>query len=149
MIDAITLKSAMIGILKDLFPKGYKFYGIEVVEGYQKPSFHTQLVATELEFLNVNGGIKSYDFVVTYFQKKADEADALRKAEEIRNAFGLAIPVENRFIRVTGYDIDFVGDHNNIPQFTVSVSFYDDTPYKKPAKPEMREINTRIRMEVR
>ena len=149
MIDMVTLKSAMLERLKNLYQKGYKFYGIEVIEGYEKPSFHTQLVPTSLEFVNQNQDMKSFDFSITYFQKKADEADALEKATEIRNAFGLTIPVENRFIKVDSFDFDFVGDHNNIPQYTVSVSFCDDTPIKKPAKPLAKEIITKIRTEVR
>ena len=126
MISLVELKKSLISVLRELYPKGYKFYGNEVVEGYEKPSFFTQLIPVTMENATQHTTNNTMLFVITYFQKKKDEEDNLRKIAEIRKAFGLKVEVAGRQINVEEIDFQFVGEEGNILQVQVTINYIDD-----------------------
>ena len=66
----IELKKVLIEKMKTKYPEStYRYYGIQVVEGYQKPSFFTQLKPVTLDFSNRNSTENVLTFYITYFQK--------------------------------------------------------------------------------
>ena len=71
MISVVELKKALVDVIRSKYGKSYKYYGIEVTEGYEKPSFFTQIVPVEMENVTTNFADSAYSFVVTYFQKKS------------------------------------------------------------------------------
>lgn len=123
LITIQEIKKAMIQVMKELYPKGYRFYGAEITEGYEKPSFFTQIlpVAMDNETKNLRNNVLM--FVATYFQKETNESDLLKKAHEIRMAFGLKVKVLDRSLNVTDFDYDFMGNDDDILQVRVTVSF--------------------------
>lgn len=126
MIALTELKKGMIAVLRELYPKGYKFYGNEVVEGYDKPSFFTQLMPVTMENVTQHTTNNTMLFVITYFQKNKDEEDNLKKITEIRKAFGLKVEVADRQINVEELDFQFVGEEGNILQIQVTINYIDD-----------------------
>ena len=123
MIPVHEIKKEMIQVIRRLYPKGYRFYGAEITEGYEKPSFFTQIlpVTMENETKNVRNNVML--LVITYFQKETNEAELLKKAHEIRAAFGLKVKVRDRHFNVTDFDFDFIGNDGDILQVRVTVSF--------------------------
>lgn len=126
MISLIELKKSLISVLRELYPECYKFYGNEVVEGYEKPSFFTQLIPVTMENATQHTTNNTMLFVITYFQKKKDEEDNLEKITEIRKAFGLKVEAAGRQINVEEIDFQFVGEEGNILQVQVTINYIDD-----------------------
>ena len=126
MIALDELKKGLIAVLRKQYPKGYKFYGNEVIEGYEKPSFFTQLIPATMENATQHTTNNTMLFVITYFQKQKDEADNFRKITEIRKAFGLKVEVADRQINVEELDYQFVGEEGNILQIQVTINYIDD-----------------------
>ena len=144
MIQIQEVKKEMIQVIKNLYPKGYRFYGAEVTEGYEKPSFFTQILPEKMENETKNVRSNVLMFVITYFQKEVDEADMLEKARTIRNAFGMKVKVRDRHINVIDYDYDFVGSDDNILQIRVTVSFFDRTPRAEEGLPAIGKVKIRL-----
>ena len=126
MIALDELKKGLIAVLRKQYPKGHKFYGNEVIEGYEKPSFFTQLIPATMENATQHTTNNTMLFVITYFQKQKDEADNFRKITEIRKAFGLKVEVADRQINVEELDYQFVGEEGNILQIQVTINYIDD-----------------------
>lgn len=147
MISVVELKKALVDVIRSKYGKSYKYYGIEVTEGYEKPSFFTQIVPVEMENVTTNFADSAYSFVITYFQKQIDEADALQKVSELREAFGLKVKVEDRYVSVTDFDYEFVGEKNNILQMSLNVSFKDGIK-KEETHQVMKELGVKQRLEV-
>lgn len=145
MIRMAELKKGMLAVLKGLYPSGYRFYGTEVEEGYEKPSFFTQLVPVMME----NGAQQVTDnvflFAITYFQKDRDEMDALEKASEIQEAYGLKVRVADRYVNVTEISYDFVGNGGNILQVQVTVSYKDQIGKHKEEQALMETLEWRYK----
>lgn len=148
MISVAEVKKTMIGILKGKYGNAYKYYGIEVTEGYEKPAFFTQLVPIRLQGETKNAADSAYSFVITYFQKKIDEVDALTKLSEIREAYGLKLRIGDRYVNVDDVDYDFVGERNNILQITVGISFKEKVMKAGSTQPLMKHLMMNERMEV-
>lgn len=134
-------------MIQSKYGKVYKYYGIEVTEGYDKPSFFTQIVPVQMENVTTNFTDSAYSFVITYFQELIDEEDALQKVSELREAFGLKVKVEDRYVNVTDFDYDFVGEKNNILQMSLNVSFKDGIEKEKTHQ-VMKELGVKQRLEV-
>lgn len=147
MIPAGDVKKALIDVLKKVFGKKYKYYGIEVSEGYEKPSFFTQMIPISMENETTNITSSAYSFVITYFQQKIDEADALEVFSKIREGYGLKVKIGDRYINVTDVDYDFVGEKSNILQVTVNVLFKDKIEKEETAQ-IMKQMEIKRKMEV-
>ena len=139
IIPVKTVKAAMLDVLKKTFGNDYKYYGAEVKEGYKKPSFFTQITPVQLEPYTKNVAKSGYLFVITYFQTAVNEADMLDKVCQIREAFGNKVAIGNRQVNVTDYDFEFVGEHADILQVSITIDFFEDVA-KKQEGPLMREF---------
>ena len=124
MISIIDLKKAYISLLRGLYKESIKYYGVEIKEGYSKPSFFIEVSPVEM-----GGGINArsnvFNFYTTYFQKEVNEIDRYKKIEEIRGALGNKLGVGDRFVNVTDYSYSFIGKDNNIIQISFTVSYMD------------------------
>ena len=152
MIKASDLKKALNGVLRSLYSEGYRFYGKEVSEGYEKPSFFTELVLLSYQNETTNFRSMRYGYYITYFQKdtangRKDEADALKKWDEIRNAYGLKIKVGKRFLNITGCNYEWVGEKRDILQVSLYIDFIEEIE-KTETAPIMQELTLKEKMEV-
>ena len=111
----LELKKALIQKMQTLYPSTeYHYYGVEVVEGYVKPAFFTQLKPVTMDFANKNSTENVLAFYITYFQKQTDEVDMLRKVDGIRALFGKYLQVGDRAVDITDFSFDYVGNDRNI-----------------------------------
>ena len=147
MISIVDLKAALNGVIQNKYGNSYKYYGNEVTEGYVKPSFFTQLLPVQLGNVTTNFSEKRFSFIITYFQKKVDEADALTKVDELMEAFGLKVKVGDRYVNVSDFEYDFIGEKSNILQMSLNVSFLDGIK-KEETHQLMNELGLKQRMEV-
>lgn len=122
------VKVRCLELIKTAYPS-YKYYSNAVVEKIERPSFVTQIRPIIMEPVNYNSRNNVVALTVTYFQKVASEPDALKVIQTIRNLFGLAVRVrledENRAVKVTEFEYDFIGTERNIPQITITMEWMD------------------------
>ena len=147
MISIVDLKAALNGVIQNKYGSSYKYYGIEITEGYEKPSFFTQLLPVNLNPITTNFSEKRFSFIITYFSKKVDEEDALTKVSELMDAFGLKVKVKDRYVNVSEFEYEFVGEKSNILQMSLNVSFMDEIK-KEETQQLMNELGVKQRLEV-
>lgn len=147
MISIVDLKAALNGVIQNKYGSSYKYYGIEITEGYEKPSFFTQLLPVNLNPITTNFSEKRFSFIITYFSKKVDEEDALTKVSELMDAFGLKVKVKDRYVNVSEFEYEFVGEKSNILQMSLNVSFMDEIK-KEETRQLMNELGVKQRLEV-
>ena len=97
----------------------YTYYSQMVVEGYERPSFFTQLKPISMEPVNYNSRKNHVTFYIDYMQEIADEVDALEVIMKIMDLFGTDVRVGDRSVDVTGFDYEFIGSKRNIPEMTI------------------------------
>lgn len=147
MISIVDLKNALVNVIENKYGKSYKYYGNEVTKGYVKPSFFTQLLPVNLDNVTTNFSERKFSFIITYFQKDVDEEDALTKVSELMEAFGLKVKVNDRYVNVSDFEYDFVGEKSNILQMSLNVSFMDEIK-KEETHQLMKELGVNQRLEV-
>lgn len=126
-------------LLKEKY--GYKVYGIEVSEGYKKPSFFVDLRLTGQTDESANMVRQSYNVSIVYFQRNVNEIDCLDKAEGIRQCLiskdvkntkkKMMLKVKDRYISVEGFETGYIGRNNNILQINFDLAF---TTLNQPAQ---------------
>ena len=62
-------------------------------------------------------------------------------------AFGLKVKVNDRYINVSDFEYDFVGEKSNILQMSLNVSFMDEIK-KEETHQLMKELGVNQRLEV-
>lgn len=143
----LELKKALIQKMQTLYPSTeYRYYGVEVVEGYVKPAFFTQLKPITMDFANKNSTENVLTFYITYFQKQTDEADMLRKVDEIRELFGQYLQVCGRAVDITDFSFDYVGNDRNILEISFDLEFFGKLEHGTDAE-IISAVETRIEME--
>lgn len=121
----IDIYTAINGLLGERY-HDIKIYGKEVKEGFDKPAFFVSLDTVNNENQSVNFRYKKYDVLIVYFQDKKDEIDNFEKIDELIDLFGNTIKVKDRYIRVIEYDHEYIGEDDDILQFTFTIEYFDD-----------------------
>ncbi len=147
MIPLAEVKRELVSALRALYPEGYAFYGLEVTEGYKKPSFFTQLLQVSSETETMWAKKRLFIYEITYFQKEADEADALEKISVIEEAFSHKVKIKDRYANVSEVESGFTGKFGNIPQVKVTFSFLDAAGQGKEEREPARSVQIQTRME--
>ncbi|MCI8408705.1 MAG: hypothetical protein HFJ09_05460 [Lachnospiraceae bacterium] len=127
----IEVKKGLNEALQTLYqPPKYQFYGVDVVEGYQRPCFFTKLQSIQMQPENYNTYFNQAAFYITYMQKEVDEVDIMKKVEEIKELFKLYIKIGKRAIDVTNFDYDFIGNDKNILEISIDLEWMDRIEHK-------------------
>ncbi len=147
MIPLAEVKRELVSALRALYPEGYAFYGLEVTEGYRKPSFFTQLLQVSSETETMWTKKRLFIYEITYFQKEADEADALEKISAIEEAFRHKVKIKGRHANVSEVESGFTGKFGNIPQVKVTFSFLDAAGQGMEEGEPVRSVQVQTRME--
>ena len=108
----------------------YRYYGVDTVEGYQRPCFFTKLQPVQMRPENYNTYLNQVTFFITYIQKEVDEIDAIKKVEEIRELFGLYVKINKRALDVIDFEYDFIGTDKNILEISIDIEWFDKIEYK-------------------
>ena len=141
------VKKGLLETLKEIFPeKKYKFYAKEVVEGYERPSFFTQIVPVEMEPENYNTRKCRVTFYIYYMQESTDEVEMMDVIDKIRNAFNLYVIIGNRAVDVNGIEWQYTGEERNIPEIALDISWMEKIEHENSAE-IMRDFYFRKEME--
>lgn len=124
------VKIAINSKLKGLYPD-IKIYGKEIHQGYVAPCFFSYLVSQPRTHSNKNFAQGGITVKILYFQEIKDEADQLRKVDEIFELFDKTITIGDRAIEVKEREFDYVGEKNDILEITLKIPFLENN-YKEP-----------------
>lgn len=120
------LKKGLLSLMQTIYPETeYKYYGMDVSEGFERPSFFTQIKPVEMDPNNYNSRNNRVTFFIDYMQEIVDEVDALDKIQQIRDSFGLAVKIGDRAVKVVSYDYEFIGTERNIPEISIDLEWMD------------------------
>lgn len=118
------VKKGLIALLKTKYPD-YHYYSMAVTEGYERPSFFTQLKPVSLNPVTERVRENIVAFYIDYFQEKVNEADIFEKIEEIKKLFGTHVMVEGRALDVQSFDYDFIGTDRNILEISIELEWME------------------------
>lgn len=113
-------------MLSGKYPE-YKVYGKEIKEGYITPSFFTEILDKGSRAETKNFAEGGFTIKITYFQKEKNELDQLKKADEIKDLFGLIFFVGKRRLVVGEYSHDFIGEYSDILQISIDIDYKENT----------------------
>ena len=125
----------MIDILKKEYPEdNYQYYSMDVVEGYDRPCFFTQILPLDMRPENLNSRKCEVVFYITIMLEIADEAMELDMIERIRELFGLYVKIGEKAIDVTDFDWSYSGTDRNVPEISVTLEWYERIEHKTDAQ---------------
>jgi hypothetical protein len=127
MIKITDIVAAVNRLLKNRYTD-CKTYGHEVIEGYDKPSFFVDIGSRSISNESINFQKCAYTIMITYFTDKSGQdksLDNLKKIDEIKELFGYKLAINDRFINVTDFGYDFVGEFTDTLQLSIEIEFFD------------------------
>lgn len=85
----------------------------------------------------------SFTIKITYLQKEKEELDQLRKADEIKELFGMIFKVGERRLTVGEYSHDYIGEYSDILQISIDIDCKENTK-KESTAPIAESVNVNI-----
>lgn len=120
----IDVKKGLLEQMQTIFPKTkYKYYAVGITEGFERPSFFTQLKPTSIETVNFNTRSVTSTLYITFHQEVFDEAVALKVIEQLKDLFCLYVKIGDRAVKVEGFSFEFVGNDDDTAQITVDIQW--------------------------
>lgn len=151
------LKAGLNALLQSVYPmssedpkvKTYTYYGLEVIEGYERPCFFTRLETGESRPENKSTLYHRLTFNIMYIPEETDEIDMMEKVDTIRELFELGARIttatESRWVDFKGFDFGFDGSERDILEISVDLEYLSNI--RKPeTAPLMKDVN--LKMEV-
>lgn len=120
------IKKGLLSHMQTSFPcDKYKYYSMDVVEGFDRPCFFTQLKPVDTAPQNYNSRNNVLTFYINYLQTEIDEFEMLETIDKIRNLFGLAVKIGDRAVKVDNFEWDFIGKDRNVVEISVDIQWMD------------------------
>lgn len=111
------------GILKDLYPD-IRRYDSSTDDGTKTPYFVVEVVPTKTDRQTKNMRERRCTVYITYIQKTPDTVDAYEKMEALDKALGMYLKADTRKLHISGFDMDMIGQKNNIPQYSFDLDWF-------------------------
>ena len=89
----------MNGVLRSIYPN-YKIYAGEVTEGFQRPSFFTQIIPIRMDYETLNYQSDYLIVAITYFNESDTELENIKMYDSLVRAFGRTLKVRDRHLRL-------------------------------------------------
>lgn len=93
------LNKAVNGVLRSIYPN-YKIYAGEVTEGFQRPSFFTQIIPMRMDYETQNYKSDRLVVAITYFNESDTELENIKMYDNLVHAFGRTLKVRDRHLRL-------------------------------------------------
>lgn len=100
---------------------------MEIKEGYDTPSFFTEIVDKGSRGNTQNFASGGFTIKITYFQDHKNELDQLEKVDTIKELFGMVFKVGDRRLTVGDYSHDYIGEYSDILQISVDIDYKENT----------------------
>lgn len=136
------VKKAMNTLLQSKYPD-YKIYGKEIKEGYDTPSFFTEILDKGSRAETKNFARGGMTLKITYFQKEVNELDQLEKIDEIKELFGMVFSAADRKLTVGEFSSEFIGEYQDILQISIDIDYKENTQKEDMTLPAA-EVKVRI-----
>lgn len=97
MAKLTELNKAVNGVLRSVYPD-YKIYAGEVKEGFQRPSFFTQIIPMRMDYETKNYQSDRLVVAITYLNENDTELENIKMYDSLVHAFGRTLKVKNRHL---------------------------------------------------
>lgn len=136
------LNKAVNSVLKSGFPL-YKIYAGEVTEGFQRPSFFTQVIPMAMDYETVNYKSNRLMVVITFFNESDTELENIKMFDSLVDLFGRTLNVGSRYLSLK--NIRF-SNADGAPQFRFDLDYWSQL--EKEEKHElMKELEIKTEKE--
>lgn len=133
------IKKAVSAELKKRYPD-YEVYGVDTVDGYERPSFFVYVTQTFSESTK-NVMHKNVEVEIDFVQKVTNEVEAMKFFETMERVFGQKLKTENRHLTTSNLSTGFDGENKNLPYFIFEIEFWSAIEKEKDEAPMMGEVN--------
>lgn len=119
-------------------------YGKNTKEGYDLPCFYTQLIINNYNPYNANFFESSISIICAYLTEIVDQVEQYEMIEKFQKLFYKYLKVNDRYLHIESVSQTYTGENNDIIQFNISISYYDnltDGEIKDPIKEIDLKIN--------
>lgn len=140
------VKAACNRILSETFPD-IRIYGNTTFDGYERPSFFTEISPVGYRPTGLCQKQVSYAFTATYFEKLHDEQQCLEIFEKIQEAAGAWIRAGERKIPVAGISMDWVGNTMDKMQIRIDLQTIVEVKSKEEEGDQMEDLELRLEKE--
>lgn len=100
MITLTDMYEAINGLLDRAFPK-CRVYAGEVTEGFERPSFFTQILPLGVDYDTKNYKTDRLLVVITYFNENGTELENIEMHDGLADAFRMTLAVNRRHFLLT------------------------------------------------
>lgn len=118
----------IIGVIRTMLKKEFQWpvHSDEILEGFSMPCFFIKAVpVTTVETLNTIR--TSLTIVITYFASRRNQEEYMAVEDRIRELIDVGFSVGKRFIHVDGVTDTRTGEHEEILQIEVELSYTNKT----------------------
>ncbi len=112
-------KKACNKILYEAFDQQYPIYGSETKDGYQRPSFFTELLPQTIRQVSRHISETGLTYKITLLEKTHDESMCMDIVDKVRGAFSPYITVCGGKLPVSSFDFEFIDSGNDVLQITI------------------------------
>lgn len=99
MTELAELNKAVNTKLKNRFPN-HRIYAGEVTEGFQRPSFFTQIIPLRMDYETKNYKSNRLMVSITYFNERDTEIENILMYDNLIDVFGQILQVGNRHLKL-------------------------------------------------
>ena len=107
MIDLVDIKEELNNIVKSI---GFKIYGQEVKEGFDRPSFFMQLIPLESNLENRNTVENIIMVEIVYFSKDKTELENIKMYELLKSKIFPILKIKDRRLLVRNFRRERIDD---------------------------------------
>ena len=142
------IKTAFVGLMKTVYPETeYHYPSAAVVENYTRPCFCVDLFVDPAEPASRSVRHNTGTFEIKFLPDRVDEYQSLRVVDTLRDLFGYAVKVGDRYVKVLGSEFDYDGTDDNVATLTFTLDWYD--MIREPGTvPPMLDVRTRFKVNV-
>lgn len=116
-------------LLKKEYPS-IKRYGNDTVDNAVPPYFFVEVVPYGISRESQNMMKKSCSVKITFVQKTPDQVEGLSVVERIFELLGMTLKIKNRKLLISDYNYEYIENHENIPQISFQMEWYESTEIK-------------------
>lgn len=120
------IKKAITEALEGKYPDA-PLYGIEELDGYERPGFFLFLTAS-LELQTVNFRQMHCEVDIARIQVKTDEQDVIQYYENVAELFSPKIQVGDQYFDTEDMTFSYLGEYENVPNVSFSFDYYEKMP---------------------
>lgn len=140
-------KKACNQILYEAFSQKYPIYGSETKDGYQRPSFFTELLPQTIRQVSRHISETGLTYKITLLERTHDESLCMDIIDKVREAFSPYIEVCGGKLPVSSFDFEFIDSGNDVLQITVDFEstrmVQEEKDHTEPAEKVEVSVNTR------